>query len=373
MKKVLYIKGILSNDGATKIAHDLIESISEKTNEFEFDWLLYGRGESDNIYPFKDLCKHIYFMRPKGSNKVKRYILKYVKVVRFMKKNRYDIVHIHTDNMRRVDYVLCARLAGVGKVIMHSHNSSVEDDSGLHRFRIVRSVDRILLRLFCSNKLACSHEAAEWMFGKKGLKDVEYISNGIDINRFIYNDEFRRIVRERLGIAEDELIIGHVGRFVEQKNHLFFVDFIKEFKKYKKEFKVLLVGEGPLRDEIYSKLEKEGCLDHVIFCGVIKDVEKYFSAMDVFVLPSLFEGLPITGVEAQCSGLPCFVSDSISKELRLTDNIQFLPIQKVDEWCKKIAAIKISKGSRNIESDCKLLTEYDINKSAKKLIDIYRE
>lgn len=202
-------------------------------------------------------------------------------------------------------------------------------------------------------------------------QSVTVVNNGIETNRFAFRADVRTEVREELGI-QDELVLGHVGRFSSQKNHEFLIDSFKEVHDRCPKTVLLLVGEGPLEVQIRKKVEDLGLPDAVRFLGLRTDVDRLYQAMDVFVMPSFYEGLSLCTVEAQTSGLPCFFSDNISRECKMTDYAAFLSLEESAEvWAERIlAAGSRERRSRRDEVNS---AGYDIQTTAAWLQNFYLE
>lgn len=259
--------------------------------------------------------------------------LKFVWVLcRIIKRGKYSVVHVHGCSATMVVEMFAAKLAGVKVRIAHSHNTTCDHVK----------VDKILRPFFtrwCNVGFACGKEAGEWMFPTKSFS---VISNGIDLEKFQYDEAVRNQMREMFGL-EGKFIVGHVGRFSEQKNHFKLIDIFAELSKIYPESKLVLVGDGELKSSIVRRAEKEE-LD-VLFVGLSDEVEKWLQAMDIIVFPSLFEGLPLGLVEAQAAGLPCILSNTISPATKITDLVEFVKLEdKPSMWCE---AIKRNKDKFN--------------------------
>ena len=198
------------------------------------------------------------------------------------------------------------------------------------------------------------------------------VANAIDLKKYSYNFESRNRIRKKLGI-QDELVLGHVGRFSEQKNHQFLIKIVSELKKNNIDFKLLLLGGGELQDEIKEQVKKSVLEKNVVFTGVVNNVKEYMDAMDIFLLPSLYEGLPCVCVEAQTNGLPCVLSEKITSEVSLTDTVYFLGILDETAWAEKIVEIfNMSQLRKLREKSCFIgLEQYDITIQAKILEERY--
>ena len=255
-------------------------------------------------------------------------------------------------------------MGGVRVVIAHSHNTR-----GSHP--IVHRLLRPLLNVTADVRLACGRMAGEWMYGKN--RTFRVIPNGIETNKYRYSTKTREIVRKELGITDDMTVIGHVGTFSEVKNQRFLIELIKSFAEGNNErVRLLLIGDGALRQGLEAECRLQQISDMVVFAGVRKDVSRLMMAMDVFCLPSLFEGFPIVAVEAQASGLPVIMSSNISNEVCITDLVHSLPINKgIAEWKQRINEITSRNGRRAVYADVVRNAGYDIRHSAIMLENIY--
>lgn len=247
------------------------------------------------------------------------------KLSRFLKENYYDVVHI---NMGSFFPVLCcaiaAKQAHVKHVIAHSHSSGIYSK----RKRIMANLFAPILSICADEYCACSKLAAENLFSRKIIKDKKYkiINNAIETSKFSHKPDLRKEVREELGIGK-EVVIGHVGRFVEVKNHGFLIDVFSAIKEQLPNAKLLLVGDGELKTEIEKKVLELGIEDSVIFAGQRNDTYRFYQAMDLFVLPSTVEGLGIVAIEAQASGLPCYVASTVPEEVKVTELCHFFELK----------------------------------------------
>ena len=262
-----------------------------------------------------------------------------IALYRLLKRENYHAVHIHKNSCANPMAIFVSRLAGVKQIIVHSHSTAAIGGRHLHIFHYLF---RPLVRRIATVRLACSQEAGRWLFGKNC--DFTVIKNGIDTVRFSYNDENRRKYREELNL-EGKLVIGHVGNFIHAKNHGFMIEIMAEVLKKQPDAVLMLVGRGDGRPAIEAYARQKGIADQVIFMGARNDVAELYSAMDVFLFPSLFEGLPIAGVEAQCADLPCLFSEGVSLQTILTDKAQRIPLDKgAAYWAEKVLECK--DGSR---------------------------
>jgi glycosyltransferase involved in cell wall biosynthesis len=245
------------------------------------------------------------------------------------------VLRITSNGLGFLDLMI-AKKAGAEICSARSSNSS--DGSGV-KAKAAHILGRLLYSKYVDVKIAPSDLAGEYSFGKKAVErgEVIFLNNGIDLERFSYSEEGRRAVRKELGLSESDLVIGHIGRFNVQKNHGYLLRIFAKLIEEKPEAKLLLVGGGELEQEIRERVSELKIADSVIFAGIRKDVPELLSAMDVFVLPSLYEGMPNTVIEAQAVGVPCVISDTITREANVTGNVEYLSIELAPEsWAQAL-------------------------------------
>ena len=275
----------------------------------------------------------------------------------------YRIVHVHQDCLSSV-VLKVAKDHGIPVRIAHSHSSSQNKDLKYP----IKLVYRQFIPKYASHLLACGEDAGRWMFGGAPF---QVLKNAIDTGKYLFDPEKRRAVRKNLEIADNALLIGHVGRFSPPKNHNGLIDIFAEIKN-RVPSKLLLIGEGKLRGEIECKVADLGLVDDVIFAGLRPDVNDLMQAMDVFIFPSLYEGVPLTMIEAQAAGLPCLISNRVPIECKITDCVQQLSLGVGAEvWAR--AAIEAAGTPRKNTFDEIAEAGYDVKTNAKKLENWYRE
>lgn len=291
---------------------------------------------------------------------------------KFLKEHKYNIVHIHSTTPLRAPYLLAAKIAGVKVRIYHSHSAEVLGKSKL-KLAIYRFYKRRISR-WATDFFACSLVAAEWMFEKviNESKTTKIIYNGIDIDKFKFNQHQRDEFRKKFKL-EDKFVLVHTGRFLEQKNQTFVLDVFNELIHKRPNSVLIFIGKGPLIEKIKEKVSLLQLTDNVLFLGVRNDVPEILNASDLFIMPSLYEGLPVAAVEAQCSGLPCIFSTNITSEVDLTGNNHFLSLEdSVQEW-SDIISYKIVNICRD-DIFLKIITSgYSVAKNVKLLQDFYEE
>ena len=293
---------------------------------------------------------------------------KYKESLRDVVKNgNYDSVLRITSNAMGFLDLKIAKDAGATRCCARSSNSS--DGNGLKQW-VAHRLGKILYSKYLDVKFAPSDLAAIYTFGKKSYKtgETKILHNGVDLEFFKYDLEKASEIRSELKIDKDIKIIGHVGRFMPQKNHSFLVDVFNEIHKTDDKTILLLVGNGYLENEIREKISHLNLNDSVIFTGVRSDIPSLMSAMDVFVMPSLFEGMPNTVIEAQAAGLPCVIADTITKEADITGIVSYLPLNDPKMWAK--TALGAINTQRTNTRQSFIDKEYDIESVVKNFIKL---
>lgn len=368
--KVLQVIGGLRIGGAEKVAVDLWQSI-DKT-KFEFHYLVYGNEQGGYEELVKQLGgKVIHMQRPSGLR------INFCKsLIDIMKKNGpYQIVHSHL--LFHSGTVLeAAEKAGVPIRIAHSHstqNIAKSNEKILNRWlqKIYQYKMRNKINKYSTIKLACGKRAGEYLYGKEVFqKEGIYLRNRIEVDKFGYNMETRKKMREKLGLNK-KMVYGHIGHLDEVKNHNFLLD-VYEIISKKEDSVLLLVGDGELKEKLQDKARKLNIENKVFFLGNRNDVNELLQAIDIVIMPSFFEGFPLSLIEAQASGVKIFAADTITKEVNITKTITYLPLErganfwadvilKNNEYCRKTAVNILKKRG------------YDIGTLGKDLEDIYKE
>lgn len=287
----------------------------------------------------------------------------------FVEHPEYHVIHGHVRSTASI-YLKIAKKHGL-VTIAHSHSTS--NGSGISA--VVKDIMQLPIRYQADYLFACSDKAGKWLYGEKSTMQSNYrmIPNGVDLQRFAFNAEKRVQMRNELGIDKDTFVLGHVGRITVPKNHKFLVELFAEYHKGNANGKLLLVGDGELFEEVKQQIAQLGINDAVIMMGSKTNTEDYYQAMDVFVFPSLWEGLPVSVVEAQANGLPCFLSDVITHDVDLTDQVKYLSLNEKKLWLEEIAdAQKKDRMATTTENMLKL-QPFDAVVVAKKLQDFYLE
>ena len=262
--------------------------------------------------------------------------LKYHKQLKkVLKEGNYKIVHSHINTLS-VFSLFAAKRAKVPVRIAHSHSATNKKEK---KKNLLKQIFRPFSKTFATDYMCCSELSGKWLFGNKKYKkgNVYLLNNAIDLDKFKYNKKIRQKKQKELKINDDALVIGHIGRFVKQKNHTFLIDIFNEIHKKNKNSLLLLIGQGPLMNEIKEKVTNLKLTNYVRFLGQRNDVNEFYQVFDAFLLPSLYEGLPVVGIEAQATGNLCFFSDTTTKETKVLDSTIFIPLNKnAKEWANQI-------------------------------------
>ena len=361
--KVCHVVSGLKAGGVESMIYNYCSRLSKK--EYEFHMLYQHDPSIKNIKEFKKIG----FELKRIPSKVKHPIKNYLETWKYFKENSFDVVHCHMTLMNFIP-LIAAKNLGIPIRICHSHNSDVRKKNIF--VKLLNNLLKLLCIKYATVLVACGKEAGRYMYGNKNFL---IINNALDIKKYEYNSFARKKIRKQYGILDNDILIGHIGRFTIQKNHKFilemFTKLINERKENGKNYKLLLIGDGELKKEIEQYVIKRKLGDKVIFTGIVNNSNEFYSAMDIFILPSLWEGLPVVGIESQISGLPCLFADTIDKECKINSNVRILNLD-IDEWINFIKNIDlkrvkvnmklINEKNLNIESQIKLLKFLYINK-----------
>lgn len=365
MVKVLHIVNIMNRAGLETFIMNVYRNINR--NQIQFDFLVHVDQPGDYDDEIKKLGGNIYSItsRRKSYMKNKKELKEFFKM-----NNHYDVVHMHVSSLSYIEPLIEACNAGVEIRIVHGHSSSMPSNFVhfvLHKFNQLR------IENIATHMVSCSDLVSKWVFKKE--KNVIKVNNGVDLKQFLFHESLYNSIREEMDLT-GKLVVGHVGRFVESKNHLFIIDVFKELKSRHNNSVLLLVGDNtsPLNCRIMEKIESYGLRESVIITGVRNDIPQLLNSMDIFLFPSQYEGLPVTLVEAQSLGLPCFVSDTITKDVEITPIIKYLSLQlKPSLWAAKILEMNnFSRKSRNEYNSLVGRSGFDIKEVVAELESIYK-
>jgi len=358
--RILHVLGSTNLGGAESRIMDLYRHIDR--DKIQFDFLVHSTKEGFFEPEIKQMGGNIYYL---PSFRVYNY-LKYKKACRdfFTEHNEFAMAQGHMTSTASI-YLPQAKRAGIPITIAHARSAGV--DVGIKGF-ITKLLRKNLYRK-CDYMFACSDLAARAVFGDKRFEEGKtvFIPNAVDINEFVSNDSIRAQIRKEYGL-ENKFVIGHVGRFHYAKNHEFLIEIFAELIKQKENAVLFLLGDGPRRAEMETKAKELGIANAVIFAGNKNPVAPFYQAFDAFLFPSRFEGMPGTVVEAQAAGLPCLISDSITKQVKATELVQFLSLQEnCKTWASKFLRM-IEEGDSSITEGKKstlLNSFYDVNYQVK--------
>lgn len=365
MKRLLCVVGSMNAGGAETFLMKIFRTI-DKT-KYQIDFAV--SSSEPNFYDdeIRALGGKIFYITAKTENPWKSFW----DIKNLVKRERYRYVLKTTKHSLAALDLLAALWGGAKIRVYRSTNSSLDAPKKMAIF--LHYFCRFMPKYFANVRLAPSTEAAEFMFGKGCVKKKKatILANAVDLSVLAYNEQARKEVRDELRIAPNAFVLGHIGRFAEQKNHEFLIDIFKRVREKNKNARLLLVGEGGLREQIEEKTVNLGIRDSVIFAGVRSDISAVLSAMDVFVLPSFYEGLPNTVIEAQATGLPCVIADTITREANITGLVKYLPFSTIDEWTQEILR---REGESRIDAHVMFKRQgYDIQSSADKFVQLVFE
>lgn len=315
---------------------NLVRSVPKE--KYKFVWYCHSIGDQSLAREYElERVRIVEAAHPQeGAGRLKRVLFEAKDFWAVCKSEKFDIAHVHT-SLRRFQafYIFLAWLYRIPCRIAHSHSYAPNDDPNLknrlYRFIVVH---------FSSKKAACSSLAARHLYGPRYMDCAVIFPNGIDTAHFAFSSKIRQTVRESMGLT-NMLVFGHVGRFKAAKNHPFLVEVFRLIAEKNDRVRLLLAGGGKRIEEIENLVQSYGISDKVIFTDSTDRVSEYLCAIDVFVLPSFYEGFPIANLEAQASGLPCIVSDKVPTEVKIVEDLTFLPLEAGSAfWAERLLAIK---------------------------------
>ncbi len=351
MINVLQVTAALSEGGVETLLHTFYECVDRE--QFRFDVACYSHPDGVYREKFEEQGCSILALPSK------KHILKSAKALyRALKEKRYDIIHVHQDDLSFLP-ILVAWLARVPVRIVHAHLGKYPHS--LPR-RIMSAVTTPIMFRLANGYFACSEKAKAEFYPKRLQDRVFIMQNGIPAERFRFSPEARKEIREEYGFTDGQTVIGNIARITDQKNPLFLADVFKALHDADPDYRLMMVGDGVMREETERKLGALGLRDACVMAGPRNDAWRYYSALDVFVLPSAFEGLGISFVEAQTNGLPTFASMQVPAETKISSLIEYLPVEEgAGLWARRI----LQAGPR--EPEAQVDPRYDIRVHAKAL------
>ncbi len=352
--RVLHVLAGLWIGGGETLIMNLYRNIDR--DKVQFDFLIRSDDEL-----FKDEIENLGGKVYKTAGFPKHFYRNWVEVKQFLKEHKYDIIHVHANSLIYITPILLAAKENTNCIILHSHSTNAKYGiiTPIHNF------NKFLTKKKITNRFACSTMAGEWMFGS----NFEIVKNGIDIDKFSFSQEKRDSIRKEYGISENTLVVGVAARLSEPKNLPFAIDIFREINKINDDSVFLIAGDGPLRGELEQSVRNYNLNNKVKFLGACSNIADLLNAFDVFLMPSLYEGLSFSLIEAQANGLCCFSSDNISEETIITPCLHCVSLTKSPaEWAEQILN---EDKSRIITDNMIRDAGFDIRYEAERLEDFY--
>ena len=364
--KVAEFVSRLESGGVESMLLNYLGHFSHPEN-FEFHIVTQDVNDPRCIQQFIDAGYEVDVVTHKRANLIKNV----VDIWKLLGQEKFDVVHSHMTLMNF--YVLfMARWRGTRTLISHSHNAFIPSNPVKNAIQIML---KLLNRWSANIWMACGHDAGVFMYGKKAMQSgkVLIFNNAIDIDRFAYNEEVRHRMREKMGFSEHTFVIGHVGRFMEQKNQKYLIDVFAELLCMDPDTRMLMLGTGELESEIRNYAHSRDVFETIRFAGSVPNVYDYYQAMDAFVLPSKFEGLPVVAIEAQTADLPVFVSTKVDRSCAIGGRVTFLSTtDSPQKWARAIHEINHNRRGHEVLKEVRQ-AHYDILIEAPSLERIYND
>lgn len=362
MNRILHVVDSMGLGGIQSFIMNLYRSIDK--SQYQFDFLLHHKMEHSYEDEIKDLGGYIYYLPARNEG-----IIKNRKALNsfFREHTEYKVVHQHESSLTYIEPLVAAKKNRVPIRIIHAHSTRA---SGSYIHTLLHKINKVRIYKIATRYLACGRLAAEWMYSNTSCEDnYVTVNNGINIEEYKYNEEIRQKMRQSFGIA-DKFVIGNVGRFSKVKNHSFLLDVFKEYSKRDGDSVLVLVGNGELFDDMKIKAVQLGIMDRTLFLGARNDVSSILHMLDYEIIPSLYEGFPVTAVEAQANGIPCIISDTVTTDVVINDNVTMLSLNAgAITW-----ADAISNEVGRVNDTSKLIQYgYDIKTTLANVCSIYGE
>lgn len=361
MKVLVVNTNLTDKNGVAGVIFNYLQAINK--DGLQMDLVSINHPNQQYIDIVERNGGHLYVIeRTMGS------VLKYwLELKKLITREKYDIVHIHGNSHTVVLELSAAWAAGCKVRIVHSHNTKCEHN-------IVHRLTKPLFDFLVTHRLACGTDAGKWMYGNKPFI---VLNNGIDTKKFSFSQTLRDKIRQQLNVSSNCFVLGHVGYFYEVKNHQHIINVFEVLYRKNKNMRLILIGDGILKKKMQCLIKEKELSDVVLFTGNIGNVNEFLNAMDAIIMPSIFEGLPLTLIEEQANGLPCVVSDNITREADKTGNLHFLSLSEpLSVWADCIE--RLQDGNNRKERSIKAIemikgNGYDIEEEAKVLKKIYKD
>lgn len=370
--RVLHVVSAMHRGGAETMIMNIYRKIDR--DKVQFDFITHRNEKCDYDDEIVSLGGRIFYCRSLGQSGPLKYVYNLSRIIK--EQGPYKAVHAHTD-FQTGFVALAARLVGVKVRITHSHTTAYRLNPG-YIDKLQLAVFRGLIRLNSTCKVACGKEAARFLYGDSLLRrgKVSILNNGINLELYESNKEHSSDnLKNIMGISSDKVVIGHIGRFCKEKNHEFILELAEYMKNEGRECIFLLIGDGPLRNEIEAKAEEKQLLNNIRFLGIRNDIQDLMKILDVLIMPSLCEGVPLVLIEAQASALPCVISSNITDEVDLGLGL-LQPIglhEPLKMWSDTIFTIQSAAKPAWEEIKEKIIkNNYDVENNIKKVFSLYR-
>lgn len=371
MKKVLVVGGMKGSGG---ISTYIYRTFTKLASSYDYEIVFIVEfNNSPYIKKIKDQGFHIIYIPNIKTNPLKSLYMwvKYLWIYR-----KYDIIHFHKDSLKNWIPIFIAKLFKMKHIIIQSHNSQLSSSKRTIDM-FFNSLGKIITCHLCDKYIAVSDLAGKYMFNERVRNSNKYliIKNGVDVNRFSFNEDYRNEIREKFNM-EGKFVVGNIGRLCDVKNQNFLIDIFKKISILMPNSYLLMIGEGDIKPKLIKKIKQYGISDRVLILPNQKKIEKFYSAMDVFVFPSLFEGYPMVLAEAQSTGLPVIASDTITKEIKILNSFKFISLKLSDiYWAKYILKLG-TVNAANRKSLCIksyiIIKKLNFDSMIKKIHDLYQ-
>lgn len=361
--RVAHVIGMAINGGTESLWMNYYRNIDR--TKVQFDFLVESESQIINKKEIEELGGRVVII-PSYKN-----VFKYIKTLtKIFKENQYDIVHSNM-NALSVFTLKAAKNAGIKVRIAHSHSTSNKKE---WKKNTVKNLLRPFSKKYATDYFACSELAGRWLFGDKTYNQgkVTIIKNAIDIEKFKFNEDNRNAIRSEFKVQDNELLIGNVGRMMAQKNQAFLIGVFAKYHEVNQNAKLMIINDGPLLEELKVLAKELNVTDSVIFVGPRVDLYRYFSAFDLFTLPSIYEGLGIVLVEAQANGLNCVASTNVPQEANGTGNVRFVELDE-EKWLNTLKQVSYSRNDWDTCKNKLVEAQYCIVDATKELVNLYEK
>ena len=366
MIRILHVINSINMGGIQTTLINILKKIDKE--KVVFDFLVETNPNGDYAEEIKKFGGKIYYITPR-----KKSILQNRKDLdKFFKQHQeYKIVHMHVSSLTYITPLKYAKKYNIPIRIIHSRNTK---QGGMKIHKFIHLFNKIFIDRIATHYFACSDLAGEWLFPKKLINSSNFkiINNGIDTDKFAFDSKLRNDMRKKLN-CENDICLVCVGRLHQQKNHMFLLEVFKKLSLRLSNTKLYLVGEGSLRKKIEDKIDELDLKNRVVLLGNQKNINEILQAMDMFIMPSFYEGLPGSVIEAQGSGLPCVISDTITKLVKVTDLVTFVSLEEQSDKWVSIILKKIKNAKRENTKELLVKKGFDMANISKELQNFYLE